>query len=323
MPDSFDAHDFSGRAKGRSSASVVLTKSQHAVFDTLCDLGTLQFTRNLYQGAAELKPRFHPLVAGPTGSGKSFLVERVAHVLDAGYLRLTYGDFIPQGARNAECCTLVQVARRLAEVERWVIHIDEIDKWLVGDREWGRAISVDLWNLLDGKLPWDQLSPIEEIDEASRRPVRGKKSVSTPKLNYADLAGTCFFVGSGTWQAVFERRQARSIGFGPRSDDSQLDRDNIVDEIRRAKVIPTELSGRFSTDLLVLNYPNAEETERLLELYGLHALAREVGWSLSARDVDYAASGMRAFESLKTRLLLEHLRQSRQSYSKDWEPERS
>jgi hypothetical protein len=86
--------------------------------------------------------------------------------------------------------------------------------------------------------------------------------------------------------------------------------------IRTSKVIPTELSARFATDLLILEYPTPAETERLLEVCGLKQLAAEVGLEVTRKDVNYAVAGMRALESLKTRLLLTQLRQDREAQRK-------
>lgn len=58
-------------------------------------------------------------------------------------------------------------------------------------------------------------------------------------------------------------------------------------------------------------YLSRSETENLLEIYGLKQLAAGMGMMISADDVDYSVSGMRALESLKTRLLLENLRRRR------------
>ena len=78
----------------------------------------------------------------------------------------------------------------------------------------------------------------------------------------------------------------------------------IVDRIRRAGHIPRELLARFSTELLVLNYPTAAELTVLLESLGINALARAADTTVSADDLDLGVAGMRTLESVVTRLLL-------------------
>jgi SpoVK/Ycf46/Vps4 family AAA+-type ATPase len=297
---------------------VALTRSQLTAYESLRDHGTLH-----YGGAAagfqQLKPRLYPLIAGPTGSGKSFLVEQVARELQADYFRITYGDFIPMGAKDVNAATLVRLARKLARSSRVVVHIDELDKWLAGDREWSRSITTDLWNLLDGKLPWEQVLLLETDSPQKPAPAEGAPPSGDESADdcpeYPDnmfRTDHMWIVGSGTWQAIFEHRNARSIGFQTKEASSVGSNDReLAEAIRNSKVIPTELTARFATDILVLGYPSRKETEQLLVFYGLKQFAAELGMSVSADDVDYAAAGMRALESLKTRFLLESLRRQR------------
>lgn len=292
---------------------ISFTKNQQAVYDSIRDHGFLHFYGARFESEAELIPRLFPLVAGPTGSGKSFLIRQVARELDADYFRLTYGDFIPLGARDPAAATMVRLGRKLAHSNRLLVHLDEIDKWLISDREWGRSITTDLWNLLDCVLPWEQIIAADPSllgGSPEEQTKTGKDDIPDPPVNLF-RTDHMFIVGSGTWQSIFEHRITRTVGFQGGSATPQPSDRDLVAAIRRSKVIPTELSARFSTDILVLGYPSREETEELLDLYGLRQLAADMGIRISASDVDFAAAGMRAFESLKTRLLLENLRRRR------------
>jgi hypothetical protein len=48
-------------------------------------------------------------------------------------------------------------------------------------------------------------------------------------------------------------------------------------------------------------------------------LAHELGIEINAADVDYAAAGMRALESLATRLYLEKFRRDRRLWEETWQ----
>jgi hypothetical protein len=282
------------------------TRSQQAVYDSVVDHGWLYFHGAPHHADAELKPRLNPLIVGPTGCGKSMLVRQAAKELNADYCRLTYGDFVPLGAKDSQLSTLVRVGRKLQSSCRLLLHLDELDKFLVSDREWGRAVCTDLWNLLDGILPWEHImlaAAAEALEGSEKSPAPGLFRVSTEYL---------FIVGSGTWQQVFEKRKSGEIGFNRGNPSSaETSEKDLLREVRASRTIPTELMARFSSDLLLLQYPDLAETEELLERYGLKSLAADLGIRISAEDVDYAASGMRAFESLKSRLLLEHVRRRR------------
>ena len=297
---------FTGDTEPVPLPPVYLTSSQQAVFDTLLDLGLLHYGGFGEPDGTGLRPRLYPLVCAPTGAGKSFLVERAARLLGADYFRATFGEWIPLGTRDPRNATLVRLGQLLTRSRRVVAHVDELDKWLVGDREWGRSLSNDLWNLLDGKLPWElvrQLAAEDEQDGAAHPAPPARPVIP-------GCTGQLWIVGSGTWQSVFEHRRAPQLGFGPRTSGAGDPRD-LAEEIRRSKAIPTELSARFASDLLFLDYPDADETEHLLGTFGIRELAAEVGVAVSAADVDYQSAGMRALESLKTRLLLLRVRKER------------
>ena len=295
---------------------VALTRAQWDVYLALHDYASLHYGGSCDEGG--LKPRLYPLIVGPTGAGKSMLVEKVARELGAAYFRITYGEWIPLGARDPASATLVRLGRLLAKNPRVVVHVDELDKWITGDREWGRSISTDLWNLLDAKLPWEQIALVEMmsmVDKELQSPEKPAEPTSEEAPELPSLSRRTehmWIVGSGTWQSVFERRKTRAIGFQPGAAPAgRQDTAQIIEAIRTSKILPTELTARFATDLLVMTYPTREETEHLLEVTGLNALAWDLGVGLSPDDVDYEVAGMRALESLKTRLLLEIVRRHR------------
>ena len=299
----------------------ILTLSQWQAYRTLHDYATLHFEEGENAGDTPLRARLFPLICGPTGSGKSMIVEQVAHEIGAEYLRITYGDWVPAGgAKDPAMATLVRVGRALARNDRLVLHLDELDKLLISDKEWGRSVMTDVWNVLDGQLPWEQVALVElmsacaEAESAgpTKSGVRGPKGPPPLPKNFR-RTDHLWIVGSGTWQSVFEQQEARSIGFqvGQTPADANGQTANIMAAIRASKVIPTELTARFSTDFIIITYPNREETDRLLEVTGLNDLALDLGVGITPDDVDYAAAGMRALESLRTRLLLAKLRQLR------------
>jgi len=55
---------------------------------------------------------------------------------------------------------------------------------------------------------------------------------------------------------------------------------------------------------IVLHYPSAEETKELFDLFGLSALAIEVGRKLDPSSHDWRKGGMRTLECLAAELLV-------------------
>jgi hypothetical protein len=296
-----------------------LTRSQRQAYEALFDYGSLYFQKRNLPAAVSLRPRLFPLLAGPTGSGKTLLGESVAQALGAEYFHVTYGDWVPLGARDPNTSTLVRIAKLLLQGKRLVVHVDELDKWLTGPGsfEWGRAITTDLWNLLDCKIPFDRITKPEEkeVEAADEAEVQAAERAPRPGIERENL----FIVGSGTWQCVFEDRLEAKIGFFRANLEAAQGKDGVAEAIRASKVIPTELTARFATDILILTYPPPWETELLLEAYGLQQLADELGIQIRAAEIDFAAAGMRALESLATRLLLEKFRRDRRLWEETWQ----
>lgn len=183
-----------------------LTDDQLAVLRRLKDLAVLYFN-GVAQGC-EIEPRLWPLVVGPTGCGKSFLARQLAHYLGAHYLRISYGDWIVQGARAT--CTHFMILDAAARHSRVVVHLDELDKLPArGEQEWGRAVVNEVWALLDLEVPVARFAA-----DATAREQHSANALGALVANKG--RGRIFIVGSGTWQDLFDHACAAksSMGFG-------------------------------------------------------------------------------------------------------------
>jgi SpoVK/Ycf46/Vps4 family AAA+-type ATPase len=269
---------------------MIETKSHRAALDTLLATGNLFFSCK--RALPKIKLRLFPLLIGPTGAGKSFLVETAARQLQARYFRITRGDWIPSGSKGPRS-TVFRILDEVASFDHVVLHVDELDKFTnLFEREWSASIASDLWNILDGKFQWteylretlfpDQKKPSEQ--ELARR-----------------VRSSLWIVGSGTWQHVFAENHARpAIGFHGGSLA-----ETVVDfgAIARSEMISPELLHRFGEPIFV-EYPTPEETQRLLLSTGISGLARQLGIPISADQIDWRKGGMRVLEVLGTRLTI-------------------
>ena len=304
----------------------ILTGGQARALESMVALGELFYACGT-TGLCAIRPRLFPLLVGPTGAGKSWLVRQVAEKLAVKLLPITFGSWLPLGAR-LDRPTQFTIIDALLRYDRVALHLDELDK--VGSEvstDWGRSIFNDLWNVLDHRL--DAASFLE--NDFAARTQRGSID---PGLDLCDKyhafgllqiehVGSAdrfvrfiaerarhglWIVGSGTWQKVFENaRDSRRIGFAPAAGQgSALATPDaaIVDQIRASGAIPAELLARFSTELLVLTYPNPAELAQLIESLGINALARAAGTTVTPGDLDLTVAGMRTLESLVTKLLL-------------------
>lgn len=279
----------------------MLTVSQSTVLEQIVLMGEIF----LLQDFADLKirPRLFPLVVGPTGSGKTFVIGRAAQQLGATHFRITWSDWMPRGVR--EGCgpqTTFAILEELEKSDAVLLHLDELDKC----REdfhgaWSRAVANDVWNVLDGILP------VTDYLKAKGSPITLE---ATSALN-AKIQSALFLVGSGTWQNVFNESARSSVGFVVQNP-AQPDNVTLTARIRAAKFIADELLARFASDLLFLRYPNsADEKRDLLNSSGIAALALRLGHTVDVGTLDLQGVGMRKIESLATQLLLTLRRQHR------------
>lgn len=261
-----------------------LSKKQQPVFERCVRLGDLFYSgRNFVSG---FKVRCFPLIAGPTGAGKSHLVRQVAAELGCEYMQLDFGKWIPRGAKE-DPNTLETVAEKVLQHERVLVHLDELDK-IQGDfgQTWEISVKNEIWRLLDRPVDLSYLSAAQSFEEGAGA--------------FCELfAERVWIVGSGTWQEVFDSANSR-MGFDS-SDPLEVDVDEVATSIRKSKVIAPELLARFDSQIQILTYPQVEEIIETLEDAGLEfdePLRQKLRENL-------AHSGYRAVEDLVTEYSLE------------------
>ena len=274
-----------------------LTRGQRDVLTTCVALGEI-FYGPRPEHSVGIQPLLFPLLIGPTGSGKTFLVRQLAERLKAQLLiRVTRADFIPQGARQRP--TVFQICDALVQKDRVVLHIDELDKLRadggptpVGD--WGASIYGDIWNTAEGRLPIENYL-------ADNDP--GKPSTHT--LSAAEMRQRVqtrlFVVASGTFQETWEKAVKPRLGFGETT--GRRTAAITTDDILRSKNISPELIARFHPPLF-LDYAEPAEVAQMLESAGIMDLARACHYEITAADLDLRRTGFRGLESLYATLLL-------------------
>jgi hypothetical protein len=243
--------------------------------------------------------RLYPLLVGPTGAGKSRLVHEAAALLNAEFFKLCRGDWLPRGVRPGRA-TVFTILDRLLACERLCLNLEEADKFdLDFSKEWSAGIGTCLWQTLDGNF---------QIEDYLRETNFGDRPVPTKAEIERKIRSNLWIVGSGTWQSVFSE-SARSANFGFQKDAApgQVS----VEAIVKSGAISPELLLRFNADLVFVSYPSPHETAGLLEATGIAEAAQELGIVVTADDVNWNNGGMRALETLATRLAIEKHRRSK------------
>jgi hypothetical protein len=252
--------------------------SQRAVYEALLVRGEMFFSPKLH--SLRIQPRLNPLIAGPTGVGKTFIVEAVAKRLDASFMKVCFGDWIPVGATEG-VPTMKAIYRCLSQSSRVLLLLDELCKFRPEyNGGWTRSIASDLWQLLD------------------RNP--GTIDYADPALRDHDfrklLSERLWIVGAGTWQDI--QRPSASIGFSRGTETS------LQDRIAADGRIPDELLLRFNPQIIQLRYPLQAETVEIYDHAGITALATAAGVTLNPAAHDWSRGGMRSLEDLATTLML-------------------
>jgi hypothetical protein len=271
--------------KSQPLPQVLLTSSQQRAWDALEETAALYFSGALKD--AMVRPRTARLIAGPSGVGKTHLLRSFAKAKGYGFLSLTYGQWVPNGARSDET-TVRALARFLSLHERCVIAIDELDKFHGGLRqEWSVSVQNDLFGLLDRTL-------------FDGHGAEYKKAI-TEKLR-----DDTFLVGCGTWQSLWsvDGGAKPAIGFSASAEAP------MSQQIRAAREIPTELLNRFHPDILLLEPLRASEIAGICEAAGLTQLAEALGASLDFAEAERSGLGMRWVEAQTLNI---HLRKAKGS----------
>lgn len=284
----------------------LLHRSQRKVFERCVSLGRLHYSGMLAKHP--LQPRTSPIIVGGTGSGKSHVAREVAKALNAHFLPLTFGRWVPFGVRDCRptSFTILQTAK---DHERVVVLIDEIDKAFAirSAGEWGKVVLNEIFLAIDRQLPLSDFAVYER--STSRRSEEGagaSKKGEPPDVN------RIWFMGGGTWQEFTGfSAHTRTIGFGGGTYSAKSSDEQILAQVRASNIIPVELLARFHADPLLLRYPEPDEIPTLLSAYGLDALAAQAGVDLSEANFDFSMGGMRVFEALAADLALKVLEKER------------
>lgn len=290
------------------SKRTVFTKSQKKAFERLCEAVDLFYSAG--DGDARLNLpncdlNLNQLMVAPTGSGKTILVEAVGRECGCEVMRVTRQTLVPVGAIDG-VPTLNRLASLLLQKDRVLLHIDELDKCLSNhDSSWERTNMDTIYSILEGRVDWsaidlkpETVSPLNKMGAIDGKP---------PTLA-ALFRKKVFFVASGTWQSIHTSRDPAAIklGFG---GNSQVGDENegaaLMRRLRDEGGLPDEIARRFSLNVIRLEYPDVEDTHRMLEALGIYRLAKKAGRTIRPEDICYEGHGMSVLTSLATELTLE------------------